>query len=181
MKKVFEAVKKPVKDVPAQVTSREISKGNDKVLPNKDIKLLDTWNQRGILASVFLLWPTTEITEPKQTSQFTLVKNPDSNKVNDLLINKTKPVTLYDNLLNFRATNEKFVLQGELLKMITSKNCKSRLANIPDEKLMFELAREIYFDYKALDRKSGRVKFFIRLLQSAAIMQDLSKRNISQN
>ena len=40
-------------------------------------------------------------TNPDHSSQFELVKGPSSIRVNDLLINKTIPVTLYDNLLTF--------------------------------------------------------------------------------
>ena len=39
---------------------------------------------------------------PEHISRFELIKDPDSNMVNDLLINKTMPVTLYGNSLTFR-------------------------------------------------------------------------------
>ena len=41
------------------------------------------------------------ITNPEHASQFKLVKDPDSNRVTDLLINKTIPVFLYSILLTF--------------------------------------------------------------------------------
>ena len=37
---------------------------------------------------------SSKITNPECTSQFKLIKDPDSKRANDLLINKTIPVTL---------------------------------------------------------------------------------------
>ena len=50
-------------------------------------------NDRGVLPSC-LLSPLSRITNPDHTSQFKPRKDPNSNSVNDLLINKTIPVTL---------------------------------------------------------------------------------------
>ena len=49
-----------------------------------------------------------KFTTREHTSQFKLVKDPNSKRVNSLLINETIPVTLYDNLLTFRVTDKKF-------------------------------------------------------------------------
>ena len=38
----------------------------------------------------------------------------------DMLMNKTKPVSLYDILLIFFDTHKKLELEGDLLKMITN-------------------------------------------------------------
>ena len=51
-------------------------------------------NDRGILAN-YLMSPLSRITNPENSSQFKLVKDSSSNRVNDLKINKTIPVTLY--------------------------------------------------------------------------------------
>ena len=64
-------------------------------------------NDRGIVES-YLLSPLSVINNPEFTSQYKLVKNLDSNRVNDPLINKTKPVTLYDKLLTILDTNKEF-------------------------------------------------------------------------
>ena len=90
-----------------------------------------------------------KITNPEQSCQFKLVKDPDSKKVTDLLLNKTIPVTLFDSLLTFRDTNRMFKLQGDLLKIITIKNYNVNLAKSQDRKLMYEFAKEICFDEKA--------------------------------
>ena len=60
--------------------------------------------------------PLPKITNPEHTSQFKLVKDPDLNGVIDLLVKKTIPVTLYDNLLTFHDTDKKFELEGILLR-----------------------------------------------------------------
>ena len=49
---------------------------------------------KGILSS-HLLSPLSKITNPDQTSQFEILMNPNSNRVSDLLLNKTKLVTLH--------------------------------------------------------------------------------------
>ena len=76
---------------------------------------------RGILAT-YLMSPSSKITDPENASQFKLVKDSNSNRVNDLKINKTKPITLYNNMLTFRDTGKDFELKREILKMITNKN-----------------------------------------------------------
>ena len=94
---------------------------NNKALEHINDKLSEIVNDKGIIAS-YLMSPPSKVTNLENTSQFTLVKAPDSNKVNDLLINKTIPVTLFNNLLKFRDTDKEFDLQGDLLKMMTNKN-----------------------------------------------------------
>ena len=165
MKKVIEPVAKTIKDAPEDVTKTVkltmMPEENNKALAKLNDKLLEILNDRGIIAS-YLLFPLSKITNPEHTSQFKLVKVPDSNRVNDLLINKTIPVTLYNNLLTFRDTDEKFELGGEISKMMTNKNYNVHLANLLDKKLMFEFAKEMYFDEKAPGNKSTRDKTFIR-------------------
>ena len=110
-----------------------------------------------------------KITHPEHTSQFKLVKDPSSNRVNDLLIYETLPVTLYNNLLTIRNTEKKFELQGDLLKMITNKNCNIDLANLTEKKILYEFGIELYFDERALGKKTNTDKSPIRLLKSPAI------------
>ena len=106
-------------------------------------------NDRGILAS-YLMSPLSKITNPENTTQFKLVKDSNSNRVNDLKINKTIPITLYNNMLTFRDTGREFELKGELLNMITNKNYNVNLASLQDKKLMYDFAKEMNFDTKAL-------------------------------
>ena len=140
------------------------SKKNDKALANFNNKVFDLMNDRCIIAS-YLLSPLSKITNPENTSHFKLVKDPQSNRINDLLINKTMLVTLYDKILTFRDTDKKFELEGDLLKMMTNKNYNVDLAKLPDKKLMFEFSKEMYFDEKAVDNNSTRDKSLTKLLQ----------------
>ena len=96
---------------------------------------------RGITA-LFLLSRLSKITNLEPTSQFKLVQDPDLNRVIDLLINKTITVSLYNSLLTFRDTDEKFEVQGDLLKKITKKIYNVDLANLVDRKLMYEFAKK---------------------------------------
>ena len=94
------------------------------------------------MASYFLSL-LSKITNPENTSQFKLVKDSNSKKNNDLLIHKTIPATLYNNLLTFRDTGKELELKGDLLKMITNTNYKVDLASLSDKKLMDDFAKEM--------------------------------------
>ena len=105
-------------------------------------------NDRGILAS-YLMSALPKITNPENTTQFKLVKDQNSNRVNDLLMMNTIPITLHNNLLNFRDTGKVFELKGDLLKMITNKTYNVNLANSQDKKIMYDFAKEMNFDTKS--------------------------------
>ena len=94
-------------------------------------KLLEIMNDRGILAS-YLMSPLSKFSNPEKTSQFKLVEDQNSNRVNDLLIKNTLSITLHTNLLTLRDTGRVFELQGDLLKMITNKNYNVDLASLAD-------------------------------------------------
>ena len=94
---------------------------NGKVLTNLNSKLLETMNDRGIIASYLLLSPLSKIINFEHTSQFKQVRDPSSNRANYLLINETIPFTLCNNLLTFRDTDKNFDTQGDVLKLITKK------------------------------------------------------------
>ena len=126
-------------------------------------------NDRGILAS-YLMSPLSIGTNPEKTTQFKLVKDSNSNRVNDLKINNSIPITLYNNMLTFRDTGKKFELKGDLLKMITNKNYNVNHASLSDKKLIYEFAKEMHFDERRVGTKSTRDKTLIKLLNSPAIM-----------
>ena len=68
-----------------------------------------------------LISPLSKITKPENTTQFKRMKDSNSNRVNDLLIHNSIPITLHNNLLTFRDTDKKFESTGDLLKTITNK------------------------------------------------------------
>ena len=126
-------------------------------------------NNRGLLA-FNLLFSLSKIANPENTTQFNLVKDSSSNKVNDLLIHNTITVTLKNNLLTFRDTDQKFELKGGLFTRITNKNYNVHLASLSDKKLMFDYAKDMYFNVRKSGIKNTRDKPLIKLLNSPAIM-----------
>ena len=170
MKKVFEPVTKSLENTSENLTKAitESSKENNPALENLNNKLLEIMNDRGILAS-YLMSPLSKITNPENSTQFKLVKDPNSNRVNDLLLKNKIPITLYNNMLAFRDTGKEFELKGDLLKMITNKNYNVDHASLSDKKLMYDFAKEMNFDSKAQGNKSTRDRTLIKLLKSPAI------------
>ena len=114
--------------------------------------------------------PLSKITNPENTTQFKLVKDSTSNRVNDLKINNSIPITLHNNLLTFRGTNKQFELKEDLSKMITNKNYNVDLASLAEKKLMYDFAKEMHFDERRVGNKSTRDRTLIKLLKSPAIM-----------
>ena len=81
------------------------SKENNKTLEKLQDKFLEKMIDRGIIES-YLLSPLSKTTNPESISQFKMVRDPQSNGVNDLLIHKTMPVSLHNNLLTFPDTDK---------------------------------------------------------------------------
>ena len=175
MKKVFEPVTKSLETTSENSTKAvtESSKENNLALENLNNKLLEIMNDRGILPT-YLMSPLSKITNPENTTQLKLVKDSNSNRVNDLKINKTVPITLYNNMLTFRDTGKEFELTGDLLKMITKKNYNVDLASLADKKLMYDYAKEMHFDMNAHGKKSTRDRTLIKLLKSPGLMVSAS-------
>ena len=170
MEKVFEPLTKSLENTSENLTKAitESSIKNNQAIDNINNNLLEIMNDRGILAT-YLMSPLSSITNPENTSQFKLVKDPSSNRVNDLKKNKKIPITLYGNMLTFRDTNKQFELKGDLLKMITSTKFNVDLASLSDKKLMYDFAKEMHFDVRAQGNKSTRDRKLIKLLESPPI------------
>ena len=151
----------------------ETSIKNNLAIENINNNLLEIMNDRGILAT-YLMSPLSKITNPENTSQFKLVKDSSSDRVNDLKINKTIPITLYGNMLTFRDTNKQFELTGDLLKMITNSKYNVNIASLSDKKLMYDFAKEMHFDPKAVGNKSNWDRTLIKLLESPGLMVSAS-------
>ena len=175
MKKVFEPVTKSLENTSENLTKAitETSIKNNQAIKNINNNLLEIMNDRGILAT-YLMSPLSRITNPENTSQFKLVKDPSSNRVNDLKINKTIPITLYGNMLTFRDTNKQFELKGDLLEMITNSKFNVDLASLSDKKLKYDFAKEMHFDLNAPGNKSARDRKLIKLLNSPGLMVSAS-------
>ena len=177
---VFEPLTETLKKTSENITKTitESSINNNKVISDLNEKILELMNHRGILAS-YLMSPLSKITNPENTTQFKLIKDSSSNRVNDLKINNSIPITLHNNLLTFRDTNKQFELKGALLKKITNKNYNVNLASLADKKLMYNFAKEMHFDERRVGNKNTRDKTLIKLLNSPAIMASGISKTIS--
>ena len=142
MKNIFEPVTKTLESNSQDKakTITETSIRNNQAIENLKNKLLEIMNDRGILATCLLSF-LSKTSNPENSTQFTLVKDSNLNRVNDLKINKTIPITLHDILLTFRDTNKQFELKGELLEMITNKNYNVDLASSADKCMILQKKR----------------------------------------
>ena len=170
MKKVIEPVSKSIESTSQDIrkTISENSMKNNQAIENLNNKLLEIMNDRGILAA-YLMSPLSKITNPENSSQFKLVKDHNSNRVNELLIKNTIPITFNNKLLTFRDTGKEFELKGDLLKKITNNNYNVDYATLADKKLLYDFAKEMHFDLKAVGKKTTRDRTLIKLLKSPAI------------
>ena len=175
MKKVFEPVTKSLENTSENLTKAitETSIKNNLAIENIKNILLEIMNDRGILA-FYLMSPLSRITNPENSSQFRLVKDPISNRVNDLLMKNKVPITLYGNMLTLRDTNKQFELKGDLLEMITNSKFNVDLASLSDKKLMYDYSKEMHFDPKASGNKSIRDRKLIKLLNSPGLIVSAS-------
>ena len=110
----------------------ETSKENNNSSANLSDIFLENMIDMGVIASC-LLSPLTKITNFEHRSQFKILRDLHSNQIKDLLIKKSIPVNLYDNLLTIRDTNKMFEFGGELLKMITYRHYNIDLASLLDK------------------------------------------------
>ena len=126
-------------------------------------------NDRGKL-DTYLMSPLSTITNPENSSQFKLVKDHNSKRVNDLIIKNEIPITFYNSLFTFRDTDNEFERKRDLLKIITTNNYNFDHASLADKKTMYDFAKEMHFDLRAVGKKSNRDRTLIKLLKSQAIM-----------
>ena len=170
IKKYFKPMTDEMKNTSENITKSitESSINNNKAISDLNEKILELMNDRGIIAS-YLMFPLSKIINPENSTQFKLVDDSTSNRVNDLKINNSIPITLNNNLLTFRETNKQFELKGDLLKMITNKNYNIDLASSSDKKLMYDFAKEMHFDGRRVGNKSTRDRTLIKLLNSPTI------------
>ena len=175
MKKMFEPVTKSLENTSQDITKTitETSIKNNQAIEYLNEKVLEIMNDRGILTS-YLMSPLSKITNLENTKHFKLVKGSSSNRVNDFKIHNSKPITLYGNILTFRDTGKEFKLKGDVLEMVTNHNYNVDLDTLADKKLMYDFAKEMNFDLKAVGEKSTRDKTLIKLLKPPGLVVSAS-------
>ena len=85
MKKVFEPVTRSLENTSQDITKTitETSIENNQAIENLNIKFLEIMNDRGIL-DTYSMSLLSKINNPENSNHFKLVKDPSSNRVNDL-------------------------------------------------------------------------------------------------
>ena len=85
----------------------ENSINNNKAIENLNEKVLELLNDKGLIAP-YLSSSLINLFKPENKSQFRKIKELNSTKMNDILINGGIPVTLFSNMLTFRDSNKIF-------------------------------------------------------------------------
>ena len=105
-----------------------------------------------------------------EKSLFRVIKDLNSTKMNEVLINGGIPVTLFSSMLTFTASNKSFKFDGDLLE--TMKNFDFNVSHsIPqDQRLIHEFGKEMDFNIRQKGRKCHGDKSLMKLIRSPAIM-----------
>ena len=170
-KEVFEPVTKSLEKTSENIskTITENSINNNKAIENLNEKILELMNDKGLIAP-YLTTSLVELFKKDNKSQFRLRKDPNSTKMNDFLIHRTIPVTIFSNMITFRDSNRSFRLEGDLLKLITNYKFNADHSSPQDKKLIYEFAKEMNYDTKSTGRPSVRHTSIIKILETPAIM-----------
>ena len=170
-KKLF----KPMTDV-LKSTSKNITKtltenviNNNKAIENLNEKILEMMDEKGMIAP-YLVSSLSNVFNLENKSQFRLRKDPNSTKINDFLIHRGIPVTLFSDMITFRDSNKSFKLEGDLLKLITNHKFNAGHSSLQNKKLIYEFVKEMNYDIKSPGRPSIRHDSVVKILNSPAIM-----------
>ena len=126
-------------------------------------------NEKGVITP-YLTTSLANVLSLENKSQFRLRKDPNSTKMNDFLIHRGIPVTLFSNMLIFRDSNKSSKLEGDLLKVITDYKFNADHSSPQDKKLIYEFSKEMNYDTKSVGRPSVRHNSIVKILNSPAIM-----------
>ena len=166
LEEVYEPLTKTIKNVSENIskTLTESSIDNNKTIENLNEKVLESMNDKGLIDSSLI-----EVLKSDNKGQFRLIKDPNSTKPNDFLINEKVPVTIFNNMLTFRDTNKIFKLEGDLYKVITDYKFNVDLSNKQNRQIIYEFGKEMKYKLKDKGRPSIRHNSMIRLLNQTPI------------
>ena len=167
-KKLFKPMTDEIKNISEKIakTLTENSINNNKAIENLNEKILELMNDQGLIAP-YLTFSLVNVFKPENKR---LRKDPNSTKLNDFLIHRGIPVTLFSNMIVFRDSNKSFKLEGDLLKLITNYKFNADHSSPQDKNLIYEFAKEMNYDTKSTGRPSIRHNSIIKILDSPAIM-----------
>ena len=137
MKKVFEPVTNKLKKTSENITKTitETSIKNNKAIPDLNEKVLELVKHDAMIAQN-LATSLVELIKSENKSQIRLRKDPNSSKLNDFLIHRNIPVTIFSNMITFRESTETSILEGDLLKVITNYTISIDHSSPQDKKLI---------------------------------------------
>ena len=170
-KKIFKPKTDSIKNTSENIakTLTENSINNNKAIENLNEKILELMNQKGLIAP-YLASSLVNVFKPENKTQFRLRKDNNSTKMNDFLIHRGIPVTLFSNMITFRDSNKSFKLEGDLLKLITDYKFNANHSSPQDKKLIYEFAKEMNYDTKSIGRPSVRHNSIVKILNSPAFL-----------
>ena len=170
-KKLFKPMTDAIKNTSESITKTltESSINNNKAIENLNEKILELMDEKGMIAP-YLVSSLSNVFNLENKSQFRLRKDPNSIKINDFLIHRGIPVTLFSNMIIFRDCNKSFKLEGDLLKLITNHKFNAGHSSPQDKKLIYEFVKEMNYDTKSPGRPSIRHDSVVKILNSPAIM-----------
>ena len=170
-KKIFKPMTEAIKSSSENIikTLTENSINNNKAIENLNEKILEMMDEKGMIAP-YLVSSLSDVFNLENKSQFRLRKDPNSTKINDFLIHRAIPVTLFSNMITFRDSNKSFKLEGDLLKLITNHKFNAGHSSPRNKKLIYEFAKEMNYDTKSIGRPSIRHNSVLKKLNSPAIM-----------
>ena len=161
-KKIIEPMTDVIKNSSENLTKTitETSINNKNYCGNKSIEILsgnvlELMNDKGMIAP-YLASSLVNLSKPENKSQFRIIKDQNSIRMNDSLINGGIPITLYSNKLTFTDSNKFFKLDGDLLETMTNYDFNVSHSNPKDRKLIYEFGKERNFNIKQKGRKSDR-------------------------
>ena len=161
-----DAIKSTSETITKTLTENSIN--NNKAIENLNEKILELMDEKGMIAP-YLVSSLSNVFNLENKSQFRLRKDPNSTKINNFLIHRGIPVTLFSNMKIFRDSNKSFKLEGDLLKLITNYKFNANHSSPQDKKLIYEFAKEMNYDTKSIGRPSIRHNSVIKILESPAI------------
>ena len=178
-KKLFKPMTDAIKNTSENITKTltENSIDNNKAIETLKEKILELMDEKGMIAP-YLTSSLVNLFKSENKSQFRLRKDPNSTKMNDFLIHRGIPVTLFSNMITFRDSNKSFKLEGDLLKLITDYKFNADHSSPQDKKLIYEFAKEMNYDTKSVSRPSVRHTSIIKILDSPAILASGISRTI---
>ena len=150
-------------------TITEASNKNNKAISDLNEKFLELNNDNGMTAPYFASF-LVDLFKPENVSRFKLIKNQNSIRMNDFLINTSIPVTLYSSMFTFRESIKTFKLDEDLLKTMTHYSLIVDDSNSQDRTILYDFGKEMKFKIKQVGRKNLRDGSPMNLLKSPAIM-----------